>query len=111
MDNQCLVFNEKLHTMLKLITQVRFFSNERRLQKLKLAEKDRYTDMLKDLIEGMVLLTNKISFLYFRNFLKAELNHVVGELQTLNDCLAFYKDMKTNFLMAFKSNPDKYKQK
>ena len=68
MDDQSLVFNQNLHTMLKLITQVRFFSNERRLQKLKLAEKDRYTDMLKDLIEGMVLLSNKISFIYFRNF-------------------------------------------
>ena len=68
MDDQCSVFNQKIHTMLKLITQVRFFSNERRLQKLKLAEKDRYTDMLKDLIEGMVLLSNKLSFIYFQNF-------------------------------------------
>ena len=69
MDDQCSVFNEKLHTMLKLITQVRFFSNERRLQKLKLTEKDRYTDMLKDLIEGMVLLS-KNKFYIFSQFFK-----------------------------------------
>ena len=52
MNEECTVFNEIMHYMLKVITQIRLFSNENRWRKLKLVKQNRYTNMIKDIIEG-----------------------------------------------------------